>query len=217
MFASGRVPDIERWFPEYISEKCIFVGYGQAGKSGASMVYVFKQSHDLRMLKYSELFEFLHTPQQLTAIEQVFLLDDFLGSGDQARTTWIKEIQGKSFEAVSKENPHLKFTYLVLLGFKEGRKSVEENTPMKVIIGEELDERFKCFSNVSVIYEDPIERDKAREVMERKGRMLYQYPLGYDNMELAVSFYHNTPDNSLPVIWKRKDDGTWYPLFERFG
>jgi hypothetical protein len=217
MFASGSVPDVQRWFSEYIYKKCIFVGYGKAGKSGPSMVYFFKQSHDLEQIKYAEMFEFLHTSQDFTSIERVFLLDDFLGSGEQAITTWFKSIEGTSFEDISKKYPHLKFTYLVLLGFKDGIRALEESTPLKVIFGEELDERFKCFSNVSVIYEDSGEREKAREVMEQKGRILYRdYPLGYDDMELAVSFHHNTPDNSLPVIWKRMDDGTWYPLFERF-
>ena len=216
IFRDMELPDIEKWFPEYLREKCIFVGYGKAGKSGQSMVYPFQQSHKVKNLKYMELFEFLHTSEDFSTKEGVFLLDDFVGSGNQAKTTWYNKINGKSFNDVSEENPHLKFIYLALIGFKEGKRIIEENTPMKVILGEELDERFKCFSDVSVIYENPNERIEAKRVMEEKGRMLYEYPLGYDTMELAVAFHHNTPNNSLPVIWKRRDDGSWYPLFERF-
>ena len=216
IFRDMELPDIEKWFPEYLREKCIFVGYGKAGKSGQSMVYPFQQSHKGKNLKYMELFEFLHTSEDFSTKERVFLLDDFVGSGNQAKTTWYNKIDDKSFNDVSEENPHLKFIYLALIGFKDGKKVIEENTPMKVILGEELDERFKCFSDVSVIYENPNERIEAKRVMEEKGRMLYEYPLGYDNMELAVAFHHNTPNNSLPVIWKRRDDGSWYPLFERF-
>jgi hypothetical protein len=216
IFRDMELPDIEKWFPEYLREKCIFVGYGKAGKSGQSMVYPFQQSHNVKNLKYMELFEFLHTSEDFSKKEGVFLLDDFVGSGNQAKTTWYNKINDKSFNDVSEDNPHLKFIYLALIGFKDGKKVIEENTPMKVILGEELDERFKCFSDVSVIYENPNERIEAKRVMEEKGRMLYEYPLGYDNMELAVAFHHNTPNNSLPVIWKRRDDGSWYPLFERF-
>ena len=215
IFGEGDLPDIEKWFPEYLREKCIFVGYGKAGKSGQSMVYTFRQSHNVN-LKCMELFEFLHTSEDFSTKERVFLLDDFVGSGNQAKTTWYNKINHKSFNDVSKENPHLKFIYLALIGFKEGKKVIEENTPMKVILGEELDEKFKCFSDVSGIYKDSNKRIKARRVMEEKGRILYKYPLGYDNMELAVAFHHNTPNNSLPVIWKRMEDGSWYPLFERF-
>ncbi len=216
MFRDGALPDIAEWFPEYLREKCIFVGYGKASKSGQSAVYFFKQSHNVRDLKYMELFEFLHSSEDLSTKERIFLLDDFVGSGNQAKTTWYNKIDGKSFNEVSAQNPHLKFIYIAMVGLKDGKKEIEKNTPMKVILGEELDERFKCFSDVSVIYRDPNERIKAREVMQEKGRMLYKWPLGYDNMELAVAFYHNTPNNSLPVIWKRMPDGSWYPLFERF-
>jgi hypothetical protein len=94
-----------------------------------------------------------------------------------------------------------------------GKKEIEENTPIKVILGEELDETFKCFSEVSTIYINPDERARAKEIMTAKGRMLYKFPLGYDNLELAIAFRHNTPNNSLPVIWKKAKG--WYPLFER--
>ena len=52
--------------------------------------------------------------------------------------------------------------------------------------------------------------------MKKAGSMLYEYPLGYEHDQAAVAFNHNTPDNSLPVIWKKMTDGSWYPLFERF-
>jgi len=216
MFRDEALPDITEWFPEYLRKKCIFVGYGKAGKSGQNMVYSFKQSHNIKNLRYMELFEFLHSSEDFSTKERVFLLDDFMGSGNQAKTAWYSKIEGKSFNDVSEEDPHLKFIYLALVGFREGKKIIEENTPMKVILGEELDERFKCFSDVSMIYENHNERIEARRVMEEKGRMLYKYPLGYDNMELAVAFCHNTPNNSLPVIWKRMPDKGWSPLFERF-
>jgi len=209
--------DIEKWFQNYLKTKCIFVGYGRASKSGQSMVYPFKQSHSIKDLVYMELFEFLHcSSKKLTNKERVFLLDDFVGSGNQAKREWYRRNGGRSLDDVFEENPHLNFVYLVLVGCKEGKEKIEKKTPMKVILGEELDERFKCFSDTSVIYKDPSERIQARRVMGQKGRMLYKYPLGYDNMQLAIAFCHNTPNNSLPVIWKKMPDGSWHPLFERF-
>lgn len=217
IFTNMQLPaDIEKWFQGYLRDKCIFVGYGKASKSGQSMVYFFKQSHNINELKYMELFEFIHGTEDFSTKERIFLLDDFVGSGEQAKNTWFKKINGKSFSKVYEENPHLKFIYLCLSGFKDGKKVIEDNTPMKVILGEELSEEFKCFSNRSIIYEDPDERKRAKKLMFKKGRLLYKYPLGYDNMELAIAFFYNTPNNSLPVIWKRMHDGTWHPLFERF-
>lgn len=223
IFRDKPLPNTQKWFSAYLRKKCIFVGYGKAGKSGQNALYIFRQSHRISSLNYMEFFEFLHSPGDLSTKNWIFLLDDFIGSGNQARKTWYAEIKSqmddtiksRSLNDIHKENPHLRFIYLAAVGCKKGKKVIEENTPVKVILGEELDERFKCFSNNSIIYQDPEERKRARKVMKEKGMMLYKYPLGYDDMELAVAFYHNTPNNSLPVIWKRID-GIWYPLFERF-
>lgn len=216
IFGDGQPPNIAQWFEEYLRERCVFVGFGKAAKSGQAVVYGFKQSHGLENLTYMELFELLHNSKKLAQKDAVFLLDDFVGSGNQATGSWFDKIGGRCFDDLHKENPHLKFFYLVLAGLKDGKKTVEDNTPMRVILGEELDETFKCFSDSSVIYTDPRERKEARDVMQKKGKMLHKYPLGYDDGQLALAFYHNTPDNTLPVIWKRMDDGTWCPLFERF-
>ena len=214
--------EIETWFPEYLRKNCVFVGFGGAGKSGAAMPYLFNKSHGIRNLVYMGLFEFLCRYQELRNLERVLLLDDFVGSGNQARGQWRSRIpidkkNKRSLDDVSRKNPNLQFVYLALVGCKEGKEKIEKTTPMKVILGEELDESFKCFSDISHIYKDASERGEAKEVMEKKGRMLYKYPLGYDNMQLAIAFCHNTPDNSLPVIWKRLPDGGWFPLFERIG
>jgi len=215
-FANGSLPKIDEWFEQYLRGKCLFLGYGPASKSGQSQVYYFKQSHSIEKLQYLEFHELLHGTNNLNEIERVFLLDDMVGSGDQAKTTWNKKFGGRSLDDVQQENPHLKFIYLALVGFGDGKKDTEKTTPMKVILGEELDERFKCFSDTSMIYMDESERGEARTVMEEKGKMLYDYPMGYADMQLAVAFCHNTPNNSLPVIWKRLADGGWWPLFERF-
>jgi hypothetical protein len=214
-FGTAALPDVEVWFPEYLRTKCIFIGYGRAGKSGQAMVYYFKKSQGIEDLNYMELYEFIHASRNFGTIERVFLLDDFVGTGDQAVETWYLELDGKSVNHIHEKYHNLKFSYLALAGFTAGKEEIEKAIPIKVILGQELDKRFQCFSDISVIYEDPIERETARKVMTEKGRMLYAYPLGYGGMELAVAFCHNTPDDSLPVIWKKMTDGSWFPLFER--
>jgi hypothetical protein len=215
-FPDDLPPDIDKWFQEYLTKKCVFVGFGKAGKSGQFMVYLFSHSQPAQSMVYEELSELLQYSEKPIDKEIVFLLDDFIGSGHQAISEWRKETEGKSLARVSEKNPNLKFVYLALVGCKEGKEAIEKNTPMKVILGQELDERFKCFSSVSEIYKDPIERAEAEKIMREKGRMLYEHPLGYGNMQLAVALCHNTPNDSLPVIWKRMADRGWWPLFERF-
>jgi hypothetical protein len=214
LFTEQWPQNIDEWFQVYLREKCLFIGYGRAGKSGQSMLYTFKKSHGIKDLTYLEEAQLLQCSIDLNSKQFVFLIDDFIGSGNQAKDEWNEKIDGKSFDDIHKEYPDLKFVYLALVGCEKGKIEIENNTPMKVIIGEELNETFMCFSDVSAIYKNNAERKRAKEVMTEKGRMLYsRYPLGYDNLELAVAFIHNTPDNTLPVIWKRA--AGWHPLFER--
>ncbi len=220
-FQPNTLSNIDGWFVDYLQNKCIFVSFGRAGKSAASMSYIFEQSHEIEGLRYMDLNQFLIKPGDLAQVEKVFLIDDFIGSGKQASTEWKKkenekDPESKSLSDIKGSNRQIDFIYLALAGYHEGRKAIEATMPVKVILGQELDDRFKCFSNNSVVFKDADLRATAKKIMEEKGRVLYKFPLGFDNMELAVAFEHNTPNNSLPVIWKKPKDGSWFPLFERY-
>jgi hypothetical protein len=216
LYTGQPVPRDQTWFGQYLMDRAVFVGYGRAGKSGPAMAYGFKHGHGIAGLRYMELFELLNTRDALESKDWVFFLDDFVGSGHQAVQTWLRRAGLRSPAELRNQYPNVHFGYLVLLSTTAGRNEVETSTQMKVFFGEELDDRFKCFSDNSIIYADPADRVRARNVMYSKGLLLWPAcPLGYDGMELAVAFSHNTPDDSLPVIWKRMSDGSWNPLFER--
>lgn len=213
--------DIDMWFREYLRKKCFFIGYGVAGKSGPMMVYYFDQSHGIKQLKYLELKEFLSL-ENIENIETVFFLDDFIGSGTQAKRRWKRRYKvGKkkkiSLNDVSMNNPHLHFIYIALIGCINGKNIIEKGTKMSVILGEELDDKNKCFSMASIVFTNKIIREEAKKIMRNKGKKLYRkHPLGYDNGQLLIAFLYNTPNNTLPVIWRRMPDESWYPLFERY-
>jgi len=212
--------DIDMWFHEYLRKKCVFIGYGSASKSGPMMVYYFDQSHGIKKLSYLDIKEFLSL-SNIKNIETVFFLDDFIGSGTQACRRWKRRYKiGEkdiSFYDVSKKYPQIKFIYLALVGCTKGKNKIEKNTTMNVILGEKLDDKNKCFSNVSIVFTDQNMRQEAKKVMIEKGKKLYKnHPLGYKDGQLLIAFFHNTPNNTLPVIWKRVPDDTWHPLFERY-
>lgn len=217
---SGKPEDTNSKFIDYIKNKCIFIGFGEICKSGPHMVYPFQQavsdiiqSGDINFKEYSN---FLSTKMDLSEKKVIFLLDDFIGTGNQAVTEWNNKIKVSNN---CKNNPQLSFLYAALTGFSNGVNNIEQNTngKVKVILGTQpMDDSFRCFSGSSLIYENPGERKEAEKIMESAGKMLYEYPLGYENDQAAVAFSHNTPSNSLPVIWKRGPDEAWYPLFERF-
>jgi hypothetical protein len=117
LFEKDWPKDIDKWFEDYLKEKCIFIGYGSASKSGQSMVYPFKQAHGIKGLTYWEETQFLHCTDDLGSKRFVFLIDDFIGSGNQAKAEWNEKIGGKSFNDVHKQYPNLKFIYLALVGY----------------------------------------------------------------------------------------------------
>jgi len=215
---SGTPEDINNKFFEFIKNECIFIGFGEIYKSGQHMIYFFKQAvfdlireKDINFMEYSN---FLSTGIDLSDKKVIFLLDDFIGTGNQAVEEWKNKIINSNNY---KNNPHIRYLYTALTGFSNGVNNIEKNTYMKVILGTQpMDDSFRCFSDSSLIYENSKERKEAEQIMKKAGSMLYEYPLGYENDQAAVAFHHNTPDNSLPVIWKKMTDGSWYPLFERF-
>ena len=38
---------------------------------------------------------------------------------------------------------------------------------------------------------------------------------GFGELALAFAFHSNTPDNSIPAIWKEVHNPSWKPLFPR--
>lgn len=217
--SSNKSPEeINELFINFIKKKCVFSGYGDIYKSGSHMIYLFQQAVSNFILKKEMRFiafsDFLSKDLKIKEKKLVIFLDDFIGSGNQAVRLWRGQIaRSENY----KKNKYMKFLYLALTGFLKGVKNIEQNSEMKVILGTPpMDESFRCFSEKSLIYEDSQERDEAEKVMENAGKLLYEYPLGYENDQAVIAFYYNTPNNSLPVIWKKMKDGSWEPLFERF-
>ena len=40
--------------------------------------------------------------------------------------------------------------------------------------------------------------------------------LGFRNGQLLLSLHHNTPNNTLPIIWYDEDGIEWTPIFKRY-
>ena len=83
----------------------------------------------------------------------------------------------------------------------------------------ELDESFKCFADNSRYFANEIDGiDKAycKNMCEQYCQdrsMDARSPFGFNNDELMLSFFHNTPNNTLPIFWTDAKD--WFPLFNR--
>ena len=85
----------------------------------------------------------------------------------------------------------------------------------------ELDSTFKCFDERARYFADhPADIEKAfAEGMSREYglALVPSHPLGYDDCQLLIAFHHNTPDNTLPIIWYDEPSGVpWTPVFRRY-
>lgn len=108
------------------------------------------------------------------------------------------------------------------MAFEDGLKKVEESSCFKGIIPcKRLSEEYKAFSPNSQIFPNQETRERLKEMCEKYGRQLYpEHPLGYDNSQALIVLPHNTPNNTLPVIWagdkNEKEPGViWHSLWKR--
>jgi hypothetical protein len=107
----------------------------------------------------------------------------------------------------------------MLFGTEEGINSVKNETLFdNVATVFSIDKSFECFSDTSRYFcksIDEIEKDFCKEMCKKYGNELWeQHPLGYKDGQLLLSFFHNTPDNTLPVFWA--ENANWIPIFKRF-
>lgn len=101
----------------------------------------------------------------------------------------------------------------------------------------ELNESYRCFSDDSRYFNDDVSKEQVRKMVFKYGEKLMvkivekDYPkksekerkvivehsaLGFGDCQLLLSLYHNTPNNTLPIIWYDEDDEEWTPIFKRY-
>lgn len=203
-----------------------FLGVGNPSESGVHLLYYFRQENELPKTMFihaHELFlsTFSKSDNKMVQtwaskdINHIVFIDDFCGNGSQA-INYIKDL----VKQIKELNENCQVDYFVMVANKVGLANVKQETNVnhsEAIF--ELDESFKCFSDNSRYFANEIEGiDKAYcknmcEYYCQDRSMDAQSPLGFKNNELLLSFFHNTPNNTLPIFWTEAKD--WFPLFNR--
>lgn len=170
-------------------------------------------------------------------ISRCVFVDDFCGTGRQVSTD--KKVV-EVIDEVRSIFPSSKMSYYTLVatfdGLDHARRSGVFNEVESVI---EMDDSFKCFSDISRIFsvDTPFEKTSVEKICKDHGKKLmthfYTYiedltsnpmafdksvdknALGFLDCQLLVGFHHNTPDNSLPIIWYAEEPQLWTPIFPR--
>ncbi|TVT85214.1 hypothetical protein [Pseudomonas sp. H3(2019)] len=216
--------------PLFLEErlKTRFVGVGNPSESGPHLLYYFRQINNLGkdlFIDSGDIFKLsrdnqgqIQISQHDKSIKRYVFIDDLLGSGSQIEqylSHKLKEI--RRFPGVE---CHYYALFATTKGLETARKPEYFGDNVSCVF--ELDETFKCFSpNARAFANLPsgLDKQSAQDIAAGYGAKLLpsDHVLGYKNGQLLLSFLHNTPDNSLPIMWFDNPLSTsWVPIFKRF-
>jgi hypothetical protein len=205
-----------------------FVGVGNPSESGAHLLYYFRQANKLSKTLFvdsGELLTFKKDPLDKThgetrdaKVRRVVFMDDMLGSGRQ-----LSRYLPQKLSELRTWAPSMEIQYIALFALPEGLERARQAD----LFGDnvqalfELDSSFQAFDSISRCFRGdclPIDAAIAKRLCEHYGSRLWEkHPLGYENGQLLLAFAHNTPDNTLPVLWFDEPlAAPWVPLFERY-
>ena len=199
-----------------------FLGVGNPSESGTHLLYYFRQQNSLSknlFINAHEIFSYENEPVRFRdeSIRRYVFLDDLCGSGSQA-SRYSQDL----LETIKSIDDSVQVYYFVLFGMSDGLERVRNKTLFdEVRFVYELDESFKCYSNSSRYFEsspDFVDKDFSQRISANYGEKLCPgEELGFENSQLLLGLFHNTPNNTLPVMWH---EGTqkhaWTPIFKRY-
>jgi hypothetical protein len=207
--------------------KTRFLGVGNPSESGVHLLYYFRQENQLSKRLFldsaavftSSLGEDGKIERALTHpdVERYIFVDDVCGSGDTA----AKYSEGIVTELLALR-PDAKLHYLAMFAT---RKGIEKVRTTKFGSGSaavfELDDSYSCLSaGARILLDAPPHIDAAtleKVAMSYGGLLWPACPGGWGNNQLLLGFQHNTPDNTLPIIWAEGSSTLpWTPAFKRY-
>lgn len=203
-----------------------FLGMGNPSESGTHLLYLYRQVNGLSKCSFIGTHEIFDWTQALAtlaeaAITRYVFIDDFCGSGEQA-VRYSGGPVARMKEAAAKAGVRITVAYHVLVATQRGLERVRTQTTFDdVACVMDLDESFRAFGATSRYFRNTptdIDRAFASNMAAYFGVQLQRNaPLGYDNGQLMLGFFHNTPDNVLPIFWHPGHAAkAWHPIFPRY-
>ncbi len=201
-----------------------FLGMGNPSESGCHILYYFRQENRLPKDLFIHTHQMtrrvgspLRTTVRFADVSHYVFLDDFCGSGTQARD--YSEDVLEEFKEVS---PNSKISYFTLFATEAGLDCVRNGTrfdEVKTIYT--LDASYRAFDAQSRFFHScpsGVSKPFAESMARIHGeQLLPDHPLGFADGQALIGFHHNTPDNTLPIIWfDEPDSRPWKPIFRRY-
>ncbi len=205
-----------------------FLGVGNPSESGVHLLYFFRQENGLTKNHFLDTAQILErastnpTTWRLRHpdIERYIFVDDVCGTGETA-INYSKDL----LPEIKALKPTVQFSYLAMFGTEAGMNEVRTQTLFggSTAAVYELDPSYKCLSDISRYLKAApggIDPQIVRSVGDFYGNALFPGKgAGYGGGGLLLGFHHNTPDNTLPIIWAEALHGAkigWLPAFKRY-
>ncbi|MBN2239895.1 MAG: HEAT repeat domain-containing protein [Dehalococcoidales bacterium] len=176
--------------------------------SGGMYLYDFRKN----LMLPEDNFPYSEFKYNLASTQALVFFDDMIGSGNQAVKFAKENIVGLNVQSY----------YISVFAFQDGLDKVrKEGCFIKVFTGCLLTNEERAFHEKSTVFTEQTTREKLRELCLKYGKQLFpNHPLGYDDSQALLVFPHNTPNNTLPIIWASTENEKmkgipWQPVFER--
>lgn len=209
--------------------KTRFLGVGNPSESGVHLLYFFRQENGLskdHFLDTAQIIERVDTPSgparrlRFPDVDRYVFVDDVCGSGVTA-INYSKDFLAE----VRTLNPSARLSYLSMFSTADGMQAVRDHSIFGASSAAvyELDKTYQCLSAVSrylKVVPPSIEPDTVRKIALHYGAtLLPSHPSGFLGSELLLGFHHNTPDNTIPIMWMDQLHGSpipWTAAFRRY-
>lgn len=216
---------IYKEFPN-IEDRFLIYPFGKVGKSGTLVTYPLRNTKAYRQresqikkkLKLSKNVDYniiSHDYEKIRITDRVkyiVFLDDFVGSGD----TFVKEFGKLDIQLWLKKMKISKVFLLASIIMESAVELINRKFPEVEIIAEKRKKILPTITAAKFLFSNT---NKVEDIILKYGNSIpikappNQYtPLGYGNSESLISFFHGTPNNTLPIFW---GDSKWTPLFPR--
>lgn len=193
-----------------VGEKIIIFPYGKVGKSGTLVTYPLKNSDSFKNREKDILlthdYELIEDP---ASFKHIIFLDDFIGSGKSFCKIYSKP---NSIHKWVKDNEIKSVFLLSSIIMTEGEKYLKDRFSSIKIISERRNKIFDKKLSPLNIFGNTGEIEKV--ALKHGKKLNKRQPAGFDESQSLVSYFHCTPNNTLPIIWF--DNKKWNPLFPRF-
>lgn len=174
-------------------------------KSGPSIARMYRRQLGLND-KYM-IWPWLIGKNVDSGVKTIVFIDDVLATGNQA-SEFLKGLELHKY-------PGVDFSYIPLLAHKDGIANLLKDHPAVKVSAVEIIDDDSCFFKIEKMAKiadlEELYLAVSKKYLNR--RLHNGMAKGYEDLSLTFSYYHATPNASLPLYWYESE--TFSPLVRR--